>query len=84
MDNNTSPVFQTLRKTNPEFRKLEEEHHRLEIQLNELVRHNTLTPGEQVQKKRIQVEKLHTKDRMQAILRSSGGGTFSAARAKSG
>lgn len=70
MDNNTSPSYQEARKSNPEYRKLEREHHRLEIELNELVRHKTLTPGEEVQKKRIQLEKLHTKDRMEAILRS--------------
>lgn len=53
-----------------EYRKLEREHHRLEVELNELVRHKTLTPQEESEKKRIQVEKLHTKDRMEAILRS--------------
>lgn len=57
-------------KNNSEYRKLKEEHHRLEIELNELVRHKTLTPEEETEKKRIQVEKLQMKDRMEWILRS--------------
>lgn len=60
---------ETLRRSNPEFRKLESEHERLERELNELVRHRVLTPQEELHKKQIQVEKLHAKDRMEAILR---------------
>ncbi|HUK55033.1 MAG TPA: DUF465 domain-containing protein [Nitrospiria bacterium] len=58
-----------LRQRNAEFQKLEETHHRLERELNELIRRKTLTPEEESHKKQIQVEKLHTKDRLEAILR---------------
>ncbi|MBI3596392.1 MAG: DUF465 domain-containing protein [Nitrospirae bacterium] len=58
-----------LRQRNSEFQKLEEAHHRLERELNELIRRKTLTPQEELHKKQIQVEKLHTKDRMEAIIR---------------
>lgn len=60
-----------LRKRDPDFRKLEEEHHRLELELNRLTRRKTLTPQEESHKKQIQVEKLHTKDRMEAMIRQS-------------
>ena len=60
---------EALRQRNSEFQKLEEEHHRLEQQLNELTRRKTLTPQEELHKKQIQVEKLHLKDHMEAILR---------------
>ena len=58
-----------LRKRDPDFRKLEEEHHRLELELNGLTRRKTLTPREELQKKQVQVEKLHTKDRIEAMVR---------------
>ncbi|HTN43674.1 MAG TPA: DUF465 domain-containing protein [Nitrospiria bacterium] len=60
---------EVLRQRNSEFQKLEEVHHRLEEELNALTRRKTLTPQEESHKKQIQVEKLHTKDRMEAILR---------------
>jgi len=60
---------EALRQRNMEFQKLEEVHHRLEQELNELTRRKTLTPKEELHKKQIQVEKLHTKDRMEAIIR---------------
>ncbi len=69
MEENQSRLSDHVRNANPEFKKLEKEHHRLEIKLNALVRHKTMTPQEQTQKKRIQKEKLHTKDRMEVILR---------------
>ena len=60
---------EALRKQNLDFRKLEAEHHRLELELNELIRRKTLTPQEESHKKQIQVEKLHAKDRMEAMIR---------------
>jgi uncharacterized protein YdcH (DUF465 family) len=60
---------EALRQRNSEYQKLEEVHHRLEQELNELTRRKTLTPQEESHKKQIQVEKLHTKDRLEAILR---------------
>lgn len=60
---------ESLRKQDQDFRKLEEEHHRLDLALNELIRRKTLTPQEESHKKQIQVEKLHAKDRMEAMIR---------------
>lgn len=62
-------IKEKLRQTNQDFRKLEGEHHRLERELNALVRHKTLTPREEICKKQIQVEKLNTKDRIETIVR---------------
>jgi uncharacterized protein YdcH (DUF465 family) len=61
---------EALRHRNSEFQKLEEEHHRLEQELNELTRRKNMTPQEELHKKQIQVEKLHLKDHMEAILRN--------------
>ena len=61
---------EAMRQRNSEFQKLEEEHHRLEQELNELTRRKSLTPQEEMHKKQIQVEKLHLKDHMEAILRN--------------
>lgn len=66
-------VRERLRKENHEFRKLEGEHQRLEEELMSLIRHKTLTPQEQVHKKQIQIDKLITKDRIEAMLREHTG-----------
>jgi uncharacterized protein YdcH (DUF465 family) len=58
-----------LRREHPEFRKLFDEHHRLDEELKEMIRRRVLTPEDEVRRKQLQVEKLHTKDRMEAILR---------------
>jgi uncharacterized protein YdcH (DUF465 family) len=58
-----------VRKENHEFRKLEEEHHRMEQTLAEISRRKVLTPEEEIRKKRLQKKKLATKDRMVEILR---------------
>jgi len=69
MSEDLNPLKEKLRKQNEDFRKLETEHHRLERELNRLIRHKTLTPEEESHKKQIQVEKLHAKDRMEAMIR---------------
>jgi uncharacterized protein YdcH (DUF465 family) len=69
MSDELSVVREELRMRNTDFRKLETEHHRLELQLNELIRHKTLTPQEESHKKQIQTKKLHTKDRMETMIR---------------
>jgi len=69
MLNERMEVREALRQRNSEFQRLEEEHHRLEKELNALIRRKTLTPQEELHKKQIQVEKLHLKDHMEAILR---------------
>ncbi len=69
MSDELSAFREELRKRNPDFRTLETEHHRLERELRELIRRKTLTPQEESHKKQIQVEKLHAKDRMAAMIR---------------
>jgi uncharacterized protein YdcH (DUF465 family) len=69
MSDELSGFRDRLRKQDRDFRKLEMEHHRLELELSGLVRRKTLTPQEESHKKQIQVEKLHAKDRMEAMIR---------------
>jgi uncharacterized protein YdcH (DUF465 family) len=67
MDNN--PDLEQIRKSNREFRQWEEEHHRLDRELADILRRKVLTPAEELQKKRLQKKKLMAKDRMMEILR---------------
>lgn len=62
-------IVDVLRKANPEFRALEESHHRLDTELGELQRRHFLTPQEETLKKQIQKEKLAKKDKMAEIIR---------------
>ena len=62
-------IAEKLRATNPEFRELEELHHRLDAELQGLLKHHVLTPQEEVLKKQIQKEKLGKKDRMADLIR---------------
>ncbi|HMS83474.1 MAG TPA: DUF465 domain-containing protein [Nitrospira sp.] len=62
-------IMEQLRHTNTEFRELEESHHRLDLELNELQRRHVLTPHEELEKKRIQKEKLVKKDKLAEIVR---------------
>jgi hypothetical protein len=62
-------IAETLRTLNPEFRELEETHHRLDTELGELQRRHFLTPQEEALKKQIQKEKLAKKDKMAEIIR---------------
>jgi uncharacterized protein YdcH (DUF465 family) len=58
-----------LRASNPEFRELEEAHHRLDAELAELHKRHVLTPQEEMLKKQIQKEKLAKKDKMAELVR---------------
>ncbi len=62
-------VVESLKKDNEEFRKLVEEHHQLEGLLAEMDRKVHLTPEEEVERKRIQKQKLSKKDRMAELIR---------------
>ena len=62
-------ILDLVRKESPEFKALEESHQRLEHQLAELTQLHFLTPEEEQRKKRIQFDKLATKDKMAAIVR---------------
>ncbi len=62
-------IAEQLRATSIEFRQLEEAHHRLDHELNELQRRHVLTPAEELLKKQIQKEKLAKKDQMADLIR---------------
>ncbi|MDH4301192.1 MAG: DUF465 domain-containing protein [Nitrospira sp.] len=62
-------IVEQLRRTNTEFRELEASHHRLDLELNELQKRHVLTPNEEIEKKRIQKEKLATKDKLAEFVR---------------
>ena len=64
-------IADQLRQSNTEFRELEASHHRLDLELNELQKRHVLTPEEELEKKRIQKEKLVKKDRLAALIRMS-------------
>jgi uncharacterized protein YdcH (DUF465 family) len=62
-------IAERLRESNHEFRELEESHHRLDAELNELQKRHVLTPAEEVVKKRLQKEKLAKKDKLAELIR---------------
>lgn len=62
-------IAERLRESNHEFRELEESHHRLDVELNELQKRHVLTPAEEVVKKRLQKEKLAKKDKLAELIR---------------
>jgi uncharacterized protein YdcH (DUF465 family) len=64
-------IAEQLRQSNTEFRALEASHHRLDVELNELQKRHVLTPAEELEKKRIQKEKLAKKDRLAELIRLS-------------
>ncbi len=70
MPNRDDVLKQELLETNEDFRRLYEEHQEYERRLEEL-HHKTLPSQEdELEAKRIKLEKLRLKDRMEAILRS--------------
>ncbi|MDF0668840.1 MAG: DUF465 domain-containing protein [Nitrospira sp.] len=62
-------IAEQLRHSNTEFRELEACHHRLDLELNELQKRHVLTPTEEIEKKRIQKEKLAKKDKLAELIR---------------
>ncbi len=62
-------IISSLRTSNEEYRELEESHHRLDEELQQLLKRHVLTPQEEILKKQIQKEKLGKKDRMAALIR---------------
>ncbi len=62
-------IAENLRASNAEYRELEESHHRLDLELQQLLKHHVLTPQEEILKKQLQKEKLGKKDRMAALIR---------------
>ncbi|MBI3355400.1 MAG: YdcH family protein [Nitrospirae bacterium] len=62
-------IAERLRESNTEFRELEASHHRLDLELNELQKRHVLTPAEELEKKRMQKEKLAKKDKLAELIR---------------
>ncbi len=58
-----------LRTEDPEFKKWEEEHHKLENSLASIDSHIYLSPEEEIERKRIQKLKLAAKDKMMEMVR---------------
>ncbi|HMK49549.1 MAG TPA: DUF465 domain-containing protein [Thermodesulfovibrionales bacterium] len=66
---NEQEIVELLRKENEEFRKLSEEHRNLDGLLSEIDNKRYLTSEEEVERKRIQKQKLLKKDRMAELIR---------------
>ncbi len=62
-------IVEQLRQFSTEFRELEASHHRLDFELNELQKRHVLTPSEELEKKRMQKEKLAMKDKLAGLIR---------------
>ena len=74
-------IVGNLRASNPEYQELEESHHRLDAELQQLLKHHVLTPQEEILKKQLQKEKLGKKDRMAALIREFRSSTLEQAKA---
>jgi hypothetical protein len=62
-------IRERLLKENEEFRKISEEHHKLDDVLAEIDRKVYLTPEEEIERKKLQKQKLLKKDIMAEIIR---------------
>jgi uncharacterized protein YdcH (DUF465 family) len=62
-------TMSVLRNENEEYRKLEEDHRKLDQALDAMHKKKYLTTDEEVEKKRMQKQKLQYKDRMAQIIR---------------
>ncbi len=62
-------IAELLKKENEEFRKLIEEHRTLEELLAKIDSKRYLTPEEEIERKKIQKQKLLKKDRMAELVR---------------
>jgi hypothetical protein len=62
-------IIEILKRENEEFRKLYEEHRKLDALLDEINKKHYLTAEEEIEKKRMQKEKLYKKDKMAEIMR---------------
>jgi uncharacterized protein len=64
-----SEIVEFLKNENEEFRKLSEEHRDLDGLLSEIDSKRYLTAEEEIERKRIQKQKLLKKDRMAELVR---------------
>jgi hypothetical protein len=64
-----SMIAERLRQSSHQFRTLEEAHHRLDLELNQLQKRHVLTPAEELSMKHLHKEKLAKKDKMAELIR---------------
>ena len=64
-------VIEKLRKENEEFKKLEEDHKKLNEYLDEMSKKKYLSAKEEMEKKTLQKKKLQYKDRMTQLIKES-------------
>ena len=64
-----SMIADRLRQSSHQFRTLEEAHHRLDLELNQLQKRHVLTPAEELSMKHLHKEKLAKKDKMAELIR---------------
>lgn len=63
-------IISILRTENEEYKKIEEEHKKLELTLDELKKKKYLTADEDVERKKIQKQKLQYKDKLAQLIRA--------------
>ncbi len=62
-------IIEKLKQENEDFRKLSDEHHSLDVQIQEIDKKVYLTPEEDVERKKMAKQKLHLKDLMAEQIR---------------
>ena len=62
-------IIEKLLKENEEFKKVSEEHHQLDGLLTEIDKKVYLTPEEEIERKKLQKQKLAKKDRLAEMIR---------------
>jgi uncharacterized protein YdcH (DUF465 family) len=62
-------IIEYLKKENGEFRRILEEHHGLDAALAEIDKKVYLTPEEEIERKKLQKQKLAKKDKMAELIR---------------
>ena len=62
-------IVEALKRENAEYQKLSQEHKELKTALEEFNKKHYLTPEEEIEKKKMQKEKLKKKDRMFEMVR---------------
>ena len=63
-------IINALRNESEEFRRIEEEHRKLDKDLDEIIKKRYLSPEEEVEKKKMQKQKLQYKDRLAEFIRN--------------
>lgn len=70
MHHRDEELKEELVATDDEFRRLHEEHQNFERRLDELTSKSLPSEEDELEEKQIKLQKLHLKDRMEAILRA--------------